>query len=386
VAHPYPLHMSARRAALHTASVTAAGLLALAISGPACGESEPDVEVPAHILIADQFNNRVIEVDRHTHKIVWQFGDGSDHPGPHSIVGTNDAERVGPYTLISGTGIPPSKPPLPGCSDSTNGCPDNRVFLVNQQGQIVWQYGQNGGISGSGPNQLNTPVQAAFLSSFPGHPGFSVIITDQVNERIIVVDLFTKRIIWQYGTTGVVGAGANELNNPNSAEVLENGHILIADENNNRVLEVTSGGAIVHQFTAGGTVSGAAFASRLENGHTLITDSNNNRIVEVNRHDQIVWKYQTSTLPGSNKNPLPTRAVRLRNGNTLISDQFNNRVIEVNQGGRIVFQQGVLNVAGVGFDQLNGPYDAKVIGDFTGLTPPLDFEFDHSRSDEHEDQ
>jgi hypothetical protein len=384
VAHQYPFHLRARRAAFHTASVTAAGLLALAISGPACGESEPDVDVSAHILIADQFNNRVIEVDRHTHKIVWQFGDGSDHPGPHSIVGTNDAERVGPYTLISGTGIPPSSPALPGCSDPVNGCPDNRVFLVDQQGQIVWQYGQNGGISGSGPNQLNTPVQAAFLSGFPGHPGFAVLITDQANERIIVVDLFTKSIVWQYGKTGVMGSGANELNNPNSAEVLENGHILIADENNNRVLEVTSGHAIVHQFTADGTISGAAFASRLRNGHTLITDSNNNRIVEVDRHDQIVWKYQTNTLPGSNKNPLPTRAVRLRNGNTLISDQFNNRVIEVNKDGRIVFQQGVLNVAGVGFDQLNGPYDAKVIGDFTGLTPPLDF--DNNRSDDHEDR
>jgi hypothetical protein len=116
----------------------------------------------------------------------------------------------------------------------------------------------------------------------------------------------------------------------------------------------------------------------------LITDSNNNRIVEVNRHDQIVWKYQTNTLPGSNKNPLPTRAVRLRNGNTLISDQFNNRVIEVNEGGRIVFQQGVLNVTGVGFDQLNGPYDAKAIGDFTGLTPPLDF--DQGQSDDQEDR
>jgi hypothetical protein len=349
-------------------------LFALAFSGAACGESEPQFDAQAHILIADQFNNRVIEVDRHTHKIVWQFGDGSDHPGPHSIVGTNDAQPVGPYTLISGTGIPPSNPPLPGCADSTNGCPDNRVFLVNHQGEIVWQYGQNGGVSGSGPNQLNTPVQATFVSGFPGHPGFAVLITDQVNERIIAVDLFTKNIFWQYGTTGVMGSGHNELNNPNSAEVLENGHILIADENNNRVIEVTSDHTIVRQFTAGGTVSGAAFASRLENGHTLITDSNNNRIVEVDSHDQIVWKYQTNTLPGSNKTPLPTRAVRLRNGNTLISDQFNNRVIEINKGGRIVFQQGVLNVAGAGFDQLNGPYDAKVIGDFTGLTPPFDSE------------
>jgi hypothetical protein len=66
----------------------------------------------------------------------------------------------------------------------------------------------------------------------------------------------------------------------------------------------------------------------------------------------------------------------LLNGDTLISDQFNNRVIEVTPGGKIVFQQGMTNVGGDGFNQLNGPYDAKQIGDFTGLTPPIDFDND----------
>ena len=63
--------------------------------------------------------------------------------------------------------------------------------------------------------------------------------------------------------------------------------------------------------------------------------------------------------------------MRLANGNTLISDQFNDRVIEVDAGGNIVFQQGALNAPGNGANQLNGPYDAKVIGDFTGLGAPL---------------
>jgi len=38
--------------------------------------------------------------------------------------------------------------------------------------------------------------------------------------------------------TGVSGSHFNQLNNPNSAELLDNGHVLIADENNNRVIEV----------------------------------------------------------------------------------------------------------------------------------------------------
>ncbi len=324
-----------------------------------------------HVLISDQFNNRVVEVDRTTHKVVWSFGDGSDTPGPHSVVGVNDAERFGPFTLISGTGIPPSSPPLPGCSDPVNGCPDNRVFVVDTHGSILWQYGQ-AGVTGSDANELNTPVQSAILAEFMGRPGFYVLITDQGNQRIIVVNLSGK-IVWQYGTTGVAGDGPNQLNNPNSGEVLENGHILIADESNNRVIEITPAGKIVKTFTAGGTVSGAAFASRLPNGDTLISDSLNNRIVEVDRNDNVVWQYVTNTEPDSNPNPQPTRGIRLLNGDTLISDQFNNRVIEVNREGEIVFQQGETNVGGDGFNQLNGPYDAKQIGDFNGLTPPFDF-------------
>jgi outer membrane protein assembly factor BamB len=330
---------------------------------------------PGRILISDQFNNRVIEVNPATHQVVWSFGNGSDVPGPHSVVGVNDAQRFGPFTLISGTGIPPSSPPLPGCSDAVNGCPDNRVFIVDLAGHILWQYGQ-AGVTGSGHNQLNTPVAAVFLSGFPGHSGFGVLITDQGNQRVILVNLFTGKIVWQYGTTGVVGNGPNQLNNPNSAEVLENGHILIADELNNRVIEITAAGNVVKTYTIGGALNTAAFASGLPHGHILITDSGNNRIVEVDSTDHIVWQYATNTGASSNANPNPTRGVRLRDGNTLISDQFNNRVIEVTPGGKIVFQQGKTNVIGSGFNRLNGPYDAKQIGDYTGLTPPFDFDFD----------
>ena len=345
----------------------------------ACAAASPSLMAQSvehgHILISDQFNNRVIEVNPATHKVVWTFGNGSDVAGPHSVVGVNDAQRFGPFTLISGTGIPAATPPLPGCSDPVNGCPDNRVFIVDLAGHIIWQYGQ-AGVTGSGPNQLNTPVAAVFLSGFPGHSGFGVLITDQGNQRVILVNLLTGKIVWQYGTTGVVGMGPNQLNNPNSAEVLENGHILIADELNNRVIEITAAGSIVKTFTIGGALNTAAFASRLPNGDTLITDSGNNRIVEVDKTDHIVWQYVTNTGANSNPNPNPTRGVRLRNGNTLISDQFNNRVIEVTPGGKIVFQQGKTNVIGNGFNLLNGPYDAKQIGDYTGLTPPFDFDWD----------
>src|ERR1700736_7029312 len=59
-----------------------------------------------NVLIADQFNNRVIEVDRHGN-IVWQFGLGPADFSPASVMGANDAQRVGKLTLTAGTATPP---------------------------------------------------------------------------------------------------------------------------------------------------------------------------------------------------------------------------------------------------------------------------------------
>jgi hypothetical protein len=322
-----------------------------------------------NILISDQFNNRVIETDPEGN-IVWSFGLGPHDFSAKSIIGVNDAQRVGPLTLMAGTGTPAGVIP-----EAPDGVADNRVVLVNRQGHIVWQYGQFGQ-TGSGANLLSAPVQSTFL------PNFHILITDQGNGRIIEVNL-AKKIVWQY--PGSNNNAADQLNSPNSAELLKNGHILIADENNNRAIEVTRGDQIVRTFTASGTLGAVAFASRLDNGDTLLTDAGNSRAVEVDANDVVVWQYSTDTDSMSVAAPLPTRAVRLHNGDTLISDQFNNRVIRVSKAGDIVASYGLPLAGGdvignnVGYDLMTtqkglyAPYDAKVVEDYTGLTPPLGF-------------
>lgn len=336
-----------------------------------------------NVLIADQWNNRVIETTP-SGAIIWSFGLGPNDFSTNSPISVNDAERVGDYTLMANPGDAPGVIP-----QTPNGSVDNRVLLVDPTGKVVWQYGQFGQ-TGNGPNLLNTPVQCTFV------PDFNVLITDQGNNRVIEVN-YNKEIVWQYpgGDTNA----SDQLNAPNSAEMLANGNILIADQGNNRALEVTSAGEIVNTFSAGGTVNTLAFASRLTNGDTLLTDAGNARIVEVSANDQVVWQYFTTNTastdgPGdmSVAAPQPTRAVRLANGDTLISDQLNNRVIQIDASGKILADYGqplppdggtfsggsagILIGNNVGYSLsttqagLYSPYDAKIIGDYTGITPP----------------
>jgi hypothetical protein len=356
---------------LVTASVALTGIVS--VGAKTGSTSNSGFNHPGNILITDQFNNRVIEIDQ-AGNIVWQFGNGPHDASANAIAGTNDAERIpGGLTLMSGTGVPAGV--TTSCKKS--GCVDNRVLIVDRGDNIVWQYGQFG-VSGFGPNQLNVPVQNTYLPvGLSGTP--SVLITDQSNERIIEVRISDHAIIWQYGQNGVSGIDTNQLNNPNSAELLANGNILISDENNNRAIEVTHtpSSTIVHTYTMAGGIafSGVAFASRLLNGHTLITDSNNARIVETDESGAVFWQFITNLRAGSNPTPLPTRAVRLVSGNTLISDQFNDQVIEVTSSGAIFASYGTINTPGFSPStatiQMNAPYSAYVIGDYTGITPPF---------------
>lgn len=312
---------------------------------------------PGNLLITDQFNNRVIEVNPLTKQIVWSFGSGNSklcNPGPHAVIGPNDAERLsGGLTAIVGTGIPSGVP-------GTTACVDNRMIVVDPAGAIVWQYGV-AGKTGSGFDRLNVPV---FVIQLPNH---HFLITDQGNNRIIEVNL-AKKVVWSYGPTSGPGA----LNSPNSAELLPNGHILIADELNNRAIEITGAGKIVDSWSHG--LNTVAFASRLPNGDTLITDSGHNRVVEFNAQHQVVFQYRTNTSAHSNAAPLPTNAVRIHGGDTIIADQFNDRVIVITPQHRIAFQYGHIDQPGHGFNALFGPYTAYEIGDYTGQTaPPAQF-------------
>ena len=301
---------------------------------------------PGNVLISDQFNNRVIEVSL-AGDIVWSFGSGNPNlcnPGPGAVIAPNDVESLAyGLTLIVGTG--------------TGSCPDNRVIIVDQDGNIIWQYGQ-AGVAGSGPNELNVPVFAI------QRPSGTILITDQANNRVIEVD-----------QSGNVLANYNKgLNNPNSAvDSTVGGYYVVADEGSSRVLGILPAHPVPFVLYKRG-LNAVASAVQLSDANILVADSGNNRILEVTSAGKTAFKYYTNRGTGSNSAPNPTGALRLKDGTTLIADQFNNRVIIVTPNKKIKFQYGTTNVVGNGPEQLNAPYSAMSIGDYTGFDIPPGFQ------------
>jgi len=173
----------------------------------------------------------------------------------------------------------------------------------------------------------------------------NLIISDTHNDRVIEVDP-DFNIIWN--TDEIEFSDGSHIDYPNDANILDGDTVLITDRNNHRAFETDRQGNILWQFGVTGVggaddthMKGPHNADRLDNGNTIIADSNNNRIIEITPSGEIVWVYDQDLI-------WPRDADRLDNGNTLIADSHSQRVIEVTLSGEIVWSYRVTE-----------PYDAN---------------------------
>ncbi len=83
-----------------------------------------------------------------------------------------------------------------------------KVLVVTRRGKVLWSYARS-----SGPGALDHPSLALEL------PTGNIILNDDYNHRVIVLDRKTKRIIWQYGVTGVPGGAPGYLRIPDGIDI-----------------------------------------------------------------------------------------------------------------------------------------------------------------------
>ena len=235
---------------------------------PARGADSARRTAAGSTLISETDVSRVIELDPDG-GLLWSFGaaDGGRACSPTELHFPSDAHR------------------LPNGDTLISDCVHHRLLQVQPNGAIAWSYGRADCRSGSDAGELNSPFGLDVTD------GGEVLIADDFNHRVLRLTIPGGVVRWQYGVTRAPGAGANALNHPLHAAELPGGHVLISDSYNHRVIEVAptgvSGGDIVWQFGTTDAGAGAVqlnlpyHAARLTNGHTLIADRGNNRLLEV---------------------------------------------------------------------------------------------------------
>lgn len=216
-----------------------------------------------NIIVADGDGMMVQEIDRQTHRLVWQYGvkDKQDYAGgqlhqPDKSFKINDHE-----VLIN---------------DGNN----RRVIIVDQNtNKVVWQYGQTRKM-GWGPNLLrgNTAV-------FPVDGGIKFLITDTLEKKVILVNRATKEIEHQWSIPFMKW--------PQHVWPTDGGGLVMEDRQGNKVVEIDRDGQIVwelSEYEGGVSVKYPTDVIKLTSGNVLIAEAGRGRAVEVEpTTGKIVW-------------------------------------------------------------------------------------------------
>jgi outer membrane protein assembly factor BamB len=181
--------------------------------------------------VADIQNCRIVQIDR-ARKVSRVLGGSCVHDPPRGFASPNgDTPLRGGGLLVTEIGgwidrLAPDgrllwsiRSPVSYPSDAQL-LPDGRVLvasftdpgkivIVDRSGRVTWSFG-----SASGPDHLAKPSLAVRW------PNGLIAANDDYGERVIAIDPQTKKIVWQYGHTGVLGTAPGYLNKPDGIDLL----------------------------------------------------------------------------------------------------------------------------------------------------------------------
>jgi outer membrane protein assembly factor BamB len=283
-----------------------------------------------------------------------------------------------------------------------------KLLVISPTGQIVWQYDPT--------NPVLKPFNPDYAFFTPS--GKQIVISEEGNERIDVLTIEGKQIVFHYGHYGQKGAGKNYLSDPSNA-LEEDGKIVISDIRNCRVVlvrpphhavvrSVGRTGVCAHAppreldspssafpMGDGGTVvteTGDAHVDLLKadgkllrslrvpgfklpesvnetrSGDLIAVDHTHPGAVEIfTTAGKVIWSYRK--LRGAGELRDPAVAYELPNGDVIVSDEYHDRVIVIDRKtDKIVWQYGYTGVPGGG----NGHLDVPVGLDFVAPDSLLD--------------
>jgi uncharacterized protein (UPF0248 family) len=166
---------------------------------------------------------------------------------------------------------------------------------------------------------------AMFAFALPAKAERHIYVADHNVRKVLKINEDGK-LLWEAGN-----------NNGHDVQLLKNGNILVNSPPG--VREYSPEGKVVWEV-AKDVVADAESAQRLDNGHTVIADNGKHRVIEIDKDTKTVWTFD---VPNSNNRKTPTmrQVRRLENGNTLICASTLDKVLEVSREGKVVWEYGL---------------------------------------------
>ena len=186
------------------------------------------------IVLADIKNCRLLVIQPPAHQIARQLGEtgvcvhqpGVSYGSPNGAFPMHDGNTVvteinGDWIdvlspggrVLSSTNAPGFSYPSdtnevrPGVLLSVDYTDPGAIETFTPGGQLLWRYAP------SGPQALDQPSLAVPLLNG------DILANDDRNDRVIVVDPYTNRIVWQYGHTHIAGRQPGYLAKPDGVDL-----------------------------------------------------------------------------------------------------------------------------------------------------------------------
>jgi hypothetical protein len=252
--------------------------------------------------------------------------------GPRTNAHALPARRDLPTQATRVLGLPPLKAgPVPGylmIADRDN----NRIILLNPvTKRIVWRFPRTGDVRTG--ESFHDPDDAFFT------PGYRSITTnEEFNQSMAEIALRRHRIVWSYGHADTRGSAPGYLSNPDDAYKLRDGLYQVADIANCRVIWVDRQKRTVRSVGRAGdcahdpprSLSSPNGDTPLPDGGVLVTEIGG-WVDRISRSGRLLYSVRTPTT-------YPSDAQLLPEGNILVAG-FNTpgRVDEITPRGRIVW-------------------------------------------------
>lgn len=321
------------------ATLIVAGTLAVSYQASAAQTYQPSGTVsqplPGNLLIADRGNDRLLVVTPDK-RIVWSMPIRVGGPkGVHSH-GADDGFFTPDHKHII-----------------VNNEDDQTIGIISiAQKRFVWMYGQKGR-TGSRSGYLHTPDDAYQL------PDGNIVVADIGNDRVLILNPKTKRIVRQFGTTKVrYHAPPEKLNAPNGALPTPGGNFIVTEidwgyGHPGFIDKLSPTGKVLWSFRS--QTIYPSDANQMPDGNILVVGYTNPGVVDIySPQGKLLWHYRKTYGYGALDHP--SIAMPLSNGNLLVCDDWNNRVVVIDpRTKQIVWQYGHKGVKGTGLGYLNVP-------------------------------